>query len=68
MNVIKNIVKQYNANILNNNLDESGADGFWDLAGEIARRHSNENIIDEYQDDIYQALIETYKQTKKSYL
>ena len=61
--IIKQIIKNYRSGELNNNNDESGAEGFWDLSGEIIREHVDYDtmpIIDDLQDEIYQTLKEMY--------
>ena len=64
---IKEIIKKYKSGKLNNGLDESYTGGFWDLAGEIIRKHIDMEtmpIIDELQDEIYSALTELYREMK----
>ena len=45
MNQIKKIINDLETGKLNRNIDETGASGFWDMAGDIA----NEIMIDENQ-------------------
>ena len=55
---IKKIIEKYQSGKIDDDLDESGAGGFWDLSGNIIRRHIGYDempIIDNLQDEIYQA-------------
>jgi len=64
---IKDIIKKYKNGELNDCLDEQGAGGWWDFAGDLIRRHIDYDkmpIIDELQDEIYTALKETVKRTQ----
>ena len=72
---IKEIIKKYENDELNKDIDEKGAGGFWDLAGEITYKNvmygelpkSSLSILDELQTDIYHAFLEIYETEKISH-
>lgn len=63
---IKKVLKKYKNGMLHSTIDESGADGFWDLAQDIDRHHNNcfacwgkKNTICK-QDAIYSEIMELH--------
>jgi len=64
---IQDIIEKYRSGELEDGTDEKGREGFWDLAGEIAGWNNSKDeygIIEERQDDIYQAMKILFNLTK----
>jgi len=57
---MKDIIKMYKNGELERDNDESGSNGFWDKAAELAKD-------EEQQEVIYNALLELFEETIKAY-
>jgi len=64
---IKKIIKQIKNGKLSREIDETGANGFWDFAYEITQEAKKIMLSDDYQElveVIYNALWEVYENNK----